>query len=160
MHRPSLSLCSFAARGLPADKAEVINGDFFKATPATVGKTFGSAFDYTMFCAIPPASRQDWADAYARLIKPGGVLVCLQFPLDSTGRSEAELVAESGPPFPVVPAQYDAVLTAAGFERLAHEAVPVEHSHPGRGGREALALYRRVDSATPPAPAQATAATS
>lgn len=122
----------------------VVTGNLFTADPASLGGPFSLAYDYTCFCAIPPARRADWAAGYARLLRQGGRLVCLQFPLDTEGRSDSDLAAASGPPYPVSDSQYDAALLGAGFRKLSRDVVPEELSHPGRGGREALAVYERA----------------
>ncbi|KAI8371427.1 S-adenosyl-L-methionine-dependent methyltransferase [Radiomyces spectabilis] len=48
------------------------------------------AYDYTFLCAMPPRLRPDWAARYPQLIKKGGVLIALMFPLEEK---------EGGPPF-------------------------------------------------------------
>lgn len=42
---------------------------------------FDVAYDYTFFCALPPALHHKWAAAYGRMIRPGGVLVALVYPI-------------------------------------------------------------------------------
>ncbi len=59
-------------------------------------------------CALPPAQRQAWAEAWATLVKPGGQLVTLIFPVDP------EKPRDSGPPFPVTPELYADLLEPAG----------------------------------------------
>eukprot|EP00887_Chlorella_sp_A99_P002772 scaffold6.g2772.t1 len=117
-----------------ASRARVIQGDLFKYSDGQGG--FGVWFDYTMFCALPPALRPDWAAAAGRLVKPGGLLVTLMFPVN-TERT-------GGPPFAVSPAAYAAVLEPQGFACAAREAVPPERSHPGREGKEHMALWRKA----------------
>ncbi|ORX61561.1 S-adenosyl-L-methionine-dependent methyltransferase [Hesseltinella vesiculosa] len=50
------------------------------------------AYDYTFFCALHPTYRETWAKRYSELVKPGGTLVCLMFPLHDK---------EGGPPYRV-----------------------------------------------------------
>ena len=51
-------------------------------------------------CALQPHDRKKWAQRYTQLIKPGGQLATLIFPVDaSKDRNE-------GPPFPVTPELY------------------------------------------------------
>jgi hypothetical protein len=62
-------------------------------------------------CLIPPARRQ---------------LVTLLFPIgDFAG----------GPPYAINPAAVEALLKAAGFERLSLEPLPPQQSHPARAVR-------------------------
>ena len=75
--------------------------DFF-ASPALVPGSFALAYDYTFLCAIPPSLRPKWAARYAELIRPGGVLIALQFPLDGD--------RAGGPPFSLSPQIYDDLL--------------------------------------------------
>ena len=44
--------------------------DFFTHAPAE--GLYDVVYDCTFLCAIPPARRNDWAAAYARLLRPGG----------------------------------------------------------------------------------------
>jgi len=131
-------------QGLDAARARVVTQDLFKVDAEAIGGPFGCAFDYTCFCAIDVADRPSWAKAYARLIRPGGRLVCLQFPLAAPERTKEELEAADGPPFPLHDSLYDEVLIPAGFRKVQRDEVPEDKSHPGRGGREALATYERL----------------
>ena len=75
-----------------------------------------------------------------RLVKPGGNLVTLMFPLDGD--------RAGGPPFSVSKADYlDRLVRPNGSEPLfaveAVEDVPAAASHPERGGREALGIFTR-----------------
>ena len=75
--------------------------DFF-ASPELKPNSFSLAYDYTFFCAIPPRLRARWAERYAELIGPGGVLITLQWPLDGD--------RQGGPPYSVSPQIYDELL--------------------------------------------------
>lgn len=63
--------------------------DTLEETESTI-QQFDLAYDYTFFCALPSTLHQQWAAAYARLIKPGGKLLCLVFPIGALG--------DKGPP--------------------------------------------------------------
>jgi len=53
---------------------------------------FDLAWEYTCFCAIHPSRRPEYVQAVRRILKPGGLLAALFYPLrDGSG----------GPPFPV-----------------------------------------------------------
>eukprot|EP00242_Pyramimonas_sp_CCMP2087_P009158 CAMPEP_0198206694 /NCGR_PEP_ID=MMETSP1445-20131203/10226_1 /TAXON_ID=36898 /ORGANISM="Pyramimonas sp., Strain CCMP2087" /LENGTH=242 /DNA_ID=CAMNT_0043879475 /DNA_START=238 /DNA_END=966 /DNA_ORIENTATION=- len=116
--------------GVDSDKAKVVEGDFFK-----FADTFDVGYDYTFFCALHPTMRADWAVTWGRLIKPGGMLVTLIFPVDPP--------RDDGPPFCVHPDNYTAVLPPNGFENIYLEKVPEDISHPKRAGREFLGIWRR-----------------
>lgn len=45
------------------------------------------AYDYTFLCALEPAARERWASQYAKIVKPGGQLLTVVFPIDGrTGK--------------------------------------------------------------------------
>lgn len=50
-------------------------------------------YDYTFLCALHPTMRGDWARTWGKLIKPGGCLVTLEFPIRPDDKT--------GPPWPV-----------------------------------------------------------
>jgi hypothetical protein len=86
--------------------------------------------------------RPAWAARYASLIEIGGVLITLIFPVQPPERA-----SEPGPPWPVMPAEYQALLTAGGaFACEALARVPEPLSHKGRAGREWLGVWRRQGS--------------
>ncbi len=102
--------------------------DFFSYDPK-VG--FNLIWDYTFFCAIEPSERGKWADTMARLIRPGGILLALIFPV---------VEKEGGPPFAVIPEEVHALLSS-NFELI--DSVAPKTSHPGREGKEFITQYRR-----------------
>lgn len=108
-------------------------GDFFEYTPAEGPVDIG--YDYTFLCALPPELRQKWAQAWARLIKPGGELVTMIFPVDET--------LEGGPPYAVKPYLYKDLLEPVGFENTYMDQVPPFMSHKGRGGKEWFGRWER-----------------
>jgi SAM-dependent methyltransferase len=101
---------ALAAAGAPAG-AEVLCADFF-ADARLVEGTFDFVFDYTFFCAIPPARRAAWGARTAALLRSGGRLLTLAFPLDTDAAAAAPDAA--GPPFPVSLAAYRAALEPHG----------------------------------------------
>jgi methyl halide transferase len=112
--------------------------DFF-THPA---EAFDFVYDYTFFCAIAPAMRPAWGARMAALVKPGGLLFCLQFPLGVyAGRADDDYA--TGPPFRLDTAFYDAVLCPA-FELLESAPIDPALSPPRRAGHERVALYRRL----------------
>jgi len=105
--------------------------DFFSYEPAA---RFDFVWDYTFFCAIDPDRRSAWAAKMKQLVKPAGTLATLLFPF------EDPISDRQGPPWPINTGLVRDVL-ADGFEAL--EVIEVQQTHPGREGRERLALWRR-----------------
>jgi len=105
--------------------------DFFSYPAA---HEFDFVWDYTFFCALDPDQRGPWGETMKRLVKPGGVLATLLFPFeDPVSRRE-------GPPWPINTELVRGFVEDA-FQEL--EVAKVERSHPGREGKERLALWRR-----------------
>jgi hypothetical protein len=84
-----------------------------------------------------PDHRQTWASSWGRLIRPGGTLVTLIFPVLPDADPSV------GPPFPISPELYTSLLPPAGFEIVSMEKVPAERSVGGRAGKEWLGVWRR-----------------
>ena len=53
-------------------------------------ESFDAVYEYTTYCAISPARRKEFAQKISSLIKPGGKLLALIFPVDER---------EGGPPY-------------------------------------------------------------
>ena len=112
--------------------------DFFElsgssVTATTIPATFDIVYDYTFFCAIEPSLRSAWAQTMSRLVKPGGELWTMIFPLSNH---------EGGPPFAVSIEAYESALGAC-FEKRSIEKVDDNLSHPGRAGKEAFGVWVR-----------------
>ncbi|RDW90568.1 uncharacterized protein DSM5745_02343 [Aspergillus mulundensis] len=45
------------------------------------GRKFDLVYDYTFLCALHPSQRPHWARRMRDLLRPGGLLVCLEFPM-------------------------------------------------------------------------------
>eukprot|EP00899_Mesostigma_viride_P004834 jgi/Mesvir1/14351/Mv09758-RA.1 len=102
--------------GVPADVVAFEKVDFFEYDPAD---KFDFVFDYTFFCAIPPAWRPKWAQGMARMVKRGsGKLATLMFPITPMNGD-----ANSGPPFHSPPQAYQRVLEPLGFRAIYDEPV-------------------------------------
>ncbi|KAI8633858.1 S-adenosyl-L-methionine-dependent methyltransferase [Xylariaceae sp. FL1651] len=101
--------------------------DFFATDWKDVEPLFDLIFDYTFFCALPPPMRSAWALRMEALLKPGGRLVCLEFP------SEKEL-SEPGPPWAAPPTEYLGYLSNPGVQPPTdkHGAVLIELIEPPR----------------------------
>ena len=61
---------------------------------------------------MQPQDRKTWAQRYRKLIKPGGQLATLMFPVDASRDKD------QGPPFPLTPELYTELLTPEGVCRI------------------------------------------
>lgn len=114
-------------RGVTLD---VRQGDFFALQAAGC---FDAVLEYTFYCAIAPEQRAAYRDQMARLLRPGGLLVGLFFPLNAPRPNE-------GPPYGV-----DVEAIKASFSsrfELLQEAWPPDSIKPRRGN-EVLMFWRR-----------------
>jgi len=126
----------------PVQAASFVQADFFTfgkpdhSNPDSPGNWYWDVgYDYTFLCALQPEQRELWAATWYDLIKEEGRLVCLIFPIDPD--------RQGGPPFAVTTGLYRNLLENVGFELESLEPVPEEVSHEGRGGKEAIGIWRR-----------------
>ncbi len=117
---------------VPADQVSLVIGDFFDE--ALVEGPFDLVWDYTFLCALEPSERRRWASRMAELVRPGGALAVLLFPVVEPPPGY------EGPPWPLDPDAVEGLL-GEHFECLRLE--PVESSHEGREGKEWLGLLSR-----------------
>ncbi|KAI9143257.1 S-adenosyl-L-methionine-dependent methyltransferase [Paraphysoderma sedebokerense] len=113
-------------RNIPDLQATFLKADFFTFPT----EKFDTVYDYTFLCALQPPMRPDWARRMYEIIKPGGLLITLMFPIDNH---------EDGPPFAVSPELYRQLLTSY-FDEV---SISDCESFPARAGREKLGLWRR-----------------
>ena len=92
---------------------------------------FDAVWEYTCFCAIDPARRDEYARVLHAILRPGGILLACFFPLRE---------GSDGPPFPVSREDIERVL-AGRFTVL--EAGPPPRSAERRRGLEWLVRARR-----------------
>ena len=117
-----------------ADKAgvalEIVEADLFEWCLEPENARFDFVVEQTIFCAIHPSLRPDFARAMANVLKPGGKLVTLIFPLEER---------PSGPPFGVT---LDSVRDSYGryFEL---EIQPTMKTIKPRRGREMLGIFTK-----------------
>ncbi|XP_035548379.1 probable thiol methyltransferase 2 isoform X2 [Juglans regia] len=103
--------------------------DFFTWSPTEL---FDLIIDYTFFCAIEPDMRLAWAKRIHDILKPGGELITLMFPIsDQVG----------GPPYKVSVSDYEEVLHPMGFKAIS--IVDNELAIRPRQGREKLGRWKR-----------------
>jgi SAM-dependent methyltransferase len=91
-------------------------------------------WENTCYCAVEPSRRDEYASIAARLVRSGGTLLFLAFPVDRRGAR--------GSPFPIR-AEEIARRFAPRFV-LRTLAPPPRPSSPGRLGRELLAVLERT----------------
>ncbi|PWN98932.1 S-adenosyl-L-methionine-dependent methyltransferase [Tilletiopsis washingtonensis] len=99
----------------------------------TTSSRFDLCYDYTFFCALPSTLHDKWAQAYTRLIKPGGKLLALVYPIQGD--------RPGGPPYSVDPERYKQLLSPA-FE-LEHQAPPLVRGQDREEGLEQIMIWRR-----------------
>lgn len=102
--------------------------DFFQLSTNLEDK-FDFVYDYTFLCALDPSIRTLWAEKMAEIIKPGGELFCLIFPINDK--------KESGPPFKVSLELVSSLLEKE-FECKQLELLPKELCHKDRDGSNPL----------------------
>ena len=109
-------------------------GDLFALPPRMHG-FFDWVFEHTCFCAIPVARRNDYVEAVAGALAPGGRLFAVFYvnPDMEPG--------EQGPPFGTLPGELDEYFGDA-FRMLA-EWTPGS-THPGRDGRERCRILEKI----------------
>ncbi|KAG8758363.1 hypothetical protein FRC11_003811, partial [Ceratobasidium sp. 423] len=86
------------------------------------------------FCAIPLGLREHWGQRMTEIVKPGGYLITLMYPIDP------DRARNDGPPFPVDFEAYSSVLKESWDNLL--NVVP-STSRPAHEGRERLGVWRR-----------------
>jgi len=106
--------------------------DFFSFSVPEAEK-FDLIYDYTFFVAIPPSRRHEWGSQMNALVKSGGYLITLVFPLDP----ETDL----GPPWFVRPEHYLGPL-GEGWEKVV-DRVPAKSSDT-HVGRERLVVWKKL----------------
>ena len=89
------------------DNYTIQQGSFFDLNSE---EKFDFVYDYTFLCALNPSIRSDWANKMSELIKPGGELLTLIFPI-------RELESDI-PPFKVSLQLYRDLLEPVGFDCL------------------------------------------
>lgn len=116
----------------PSSPVKIVQADFF-ALPATWRARFDYVLDYTSFCAVLPSRRDEYADLVSRMLKPGGRLIMLAFPIGNR---------PGGPPYVVQPEAIIALYAARGFT-LQHREMPKD-SAAGRQGHEELLILKKA----------------
>ncbi|KAK6526375.1 hypothetical protein TWF694_004972 [Orbilia ellipsospora] len=121
-------------------KYTFITGDFFtKDLENSMGgeeAKFDIVYDYTFLCALDPSQglRPKWAARMAELVKPGGRLICLEFPLYKS-------FDLPGPPWPLRSEIYAELLEGVGFVREMH-VTPKRYLEAGEGS-DMISVWKR-----------------
>jgi len=118
------------ARSDPEAPIEIIHSDFFDLPDKCDGK-FDYVLEYTCYCAIDPGRRAEYADLVKCLLKPGGMIIALLFPVSNH---------EGGPPFAVQPDEFVSMFSERGFD-LTHREIPSD-SVSQRQGIEELLIFQ------------------
>ena len=116
----------------PLAPVSILQADIF-CLPEHWESCFDYVLEYVTFCAILPARRAEYAAVVNRLLRPGGVLIHLAFPI---GRRAG------GPPYVVQPDHIIELFQNQGFQ-LQDREFPVE-SIPIRKGYEELLIFNKI----------------
>ena len=107
------------------ENARIINQNFFDLDEL---EKWDFIYDYTFLCALDPSIRTQWASKMAALVKPGGMLLTIIFPITKK---------DGGPPFEMSLEIVQSLLVPVGFEKVELGLLPPELCHQGRGdGKE------------------------
>ncbi|KAJ1311332.1 hypothetical protein OPQ81_009827 [Rhizoctonia solani] len=112
--------------------------DFFKS-PLLTEEPFDLVYDYTFFCAIPRGLREDWGRRMAEIVKPGGYLITLMYPIDP------QRARDDGPPFPVDFEAYSTVLKEYWdniFDEVPATSRPTHEDGPLNSNRESATMLQ------------------
>lgn len=107
----------------------------------TFPEVFDFIYDYTFFCALPPAERQKWGQQTAQLLTPStGRLLTIMYPILPPKQPM------TGPPYAVQVQDYQSVLEP----RVVMETDPRKSPHtvPQRQGMELVCWWTRNDEST------------
>lgn len=114
-------------------KVTALQSDIFSLTPEHVN-TFDYIIEQTCFCAIDPTLRQEYERLVKNLLKPGGKLIGLWFPLDKT-------IEDGGPPWGTTVDEVKSIFKNGWT--IKQEEFP-DLSIESRKGREKMIIFRKV----------------
>ena len=111
---------------------QIIQSDIFVLTPE-----YDSVFDYvieqTCFCAVNPQRRQEYERLVFKILKPGGKLIGLWFPLDKT-------LEDGGPPWGITINEVKSIFNNGWI--IEREEFPETSIQP-RKNREKLIIFEK-----------------
>ncbi len=111
-------------------RIELIKSDIFEL-PGKLIQKFDYVLEYVTYCAINPHRRNEYLINIQQLLKPGGILIALFFPIDNR---------VGGPPFAVDLKPIKDTLSK-NFT-LIHSETPFSSVQP-RQGKEVLMLWKK-----------------
>ncbi|PPQ80622.1 hypothetical protein CVT25_001651 [Psilocybe cyanescens] len=114
------------------DEAKTKNSNL-SASISNQSEQFDLVYDHTFFCAIPPLMRKTWGTQIAALVKPGGHLIVIVYPIFSPYTPE-------GPPYYIRAKHYEELLAPSPEKIL--DKVP-EVSSPSHIDKERLVVWKR-----------------
>ena len=120
------------ARELSLD-INTIQENIFTLTPK-LNNHFDYIIEQTCFCAIDPKNRKKYNNLVYRLLKPGGSIIGLWYPLDKK-------LSEGGPAFGVSENEIKTLFNDGW--KILEEKFP-ENSVESRSGREKLIIFKKL----------------
>lgn len=113
-------------------KINFIQGDIFELSNEYF-ELYDYAYEYVTYCAINPERRKEFAEKISSLIKPGGRLITVLFPIDKR---------EGGPPFSIEVVEF--YNNFSRFLKLEFASKQINSVKP-RKGNEILQIYRKPE---------------
>ncbi len=92
---------------------------------------FDAVYDYTIYCAINPGRRKEYANVISEIIKPGGKLIALLFPVDGQ---------PGGPPFNIDILEFYKLFSK--YFQMEFSTFNI-NSIKSRKGKEVLQIYKK-----------------
>lgn len=129
------AVAAMQALAEPTAPVDIRQADLFDL-PAEFAGAFDYVLEYVCFCAIDPGQRPDYAVAVDRVVRPGGLVVALAFPMFS---------GPGGPPFAVDPDAFAGLFLARGYH-IVHREVPPDSIGPRKANEELIVLQKPVPS--------------
>lgn len=116
-------------------RVTLIEADFFKYTVPTENERFDIVYDYTFFVSMPHDLRLAWGSQMRTLVKPGGYVVTLMWPLGLDKDSK-------GPPYYFDFQDYVDAL-GGGWDVVINE-IPTISSNERHQGKERLVVWKKL----------------
>jgi len=122
----AVRLCNQKAAATGSRKAHYHLGDFLVGEPPCL---FDWVFEHTLYCAIDPKRRDEYAEAVLRWLKPDGQFLAVHYLIPD----------EDGPPFGTTPEEVQRRFSP--YLDLLQDWVP--RSYPNRTGLERMFWWKR-----------------
>lgn len=132
-HAPSALAAARALAAAEGTGATFLTDDLF-SLPARFAGSFDYVLEYTCFCAIAPARRAEYVEVMSAVLRPGGEILALFFPVLPPG------YGPEGPPYAV--SEEELRTYFGGRFEITHLAAS-PHTISPRRGRELLGRLRR-----------------